>query len=1113
MNEASTPRCRAGVLGPVVVESAAGDLVELGGATSRALLVCLVLSHGPRSLRGIVDEIWQDAPPRNEKAALQTLVSRVRATASAGLIVSTPGGYLLAAAPEECDLTAAQQARDAGRADAERAGWPAVVSRTADALALWRGQPGADLGDTELADRLADLSGELFRSLTVLHARGLLGSGDGAGALAELEPLAQADPLSEEIEILRLRAIMDSGASTDALREFERFRRALREELGADPSSRLLDLQTELLESCGNETRRTLRVGIRSTPNVLLGRSDDIAALEELMAGCRLTTILGIGGLGKTRLAQELAARATEHTPGVVVVELAGVRTGWDVPLALASTLGIREYSGKRSGLSDPAVQGDVRARILRALDERPTLLVIDNCEHIIDDVARWVDDILSTTRTVRVLATSRAPLMIAAEQVYQLQPLASCGGRGDQGPAVRLFIDRARAARPSVALPAPTLSRLCDRLDGLPLAIELAAARVRAMSVEEIERRIGDRFSLLRGGDRTAPERHRTLLAVIDWSWNLLSPSEQRSLRRLSAFADGFGAGAARAVAGSHDIDADLEGLVNQSLLTASDVPRTGHVRYRMLETVREFAGHRLELSGESAEVEVRVRDWADSFSRRALPTTYGPGQLATFRAVEEEQDNLVAVLHHAVSVHDAAVVASIFSALSLHWMVRGAHSEVTSLSADVLELLRNYRPDREHRDQTVLALGLIGGTSLMSGVRPGMRALARMRALAAQHPPRDPQLAALVELMGGLPRLERVVAVAERQRSSAIPVVSAVAHLLVCQVYENSGEVEAALAEGLAAYQKARIAEDGWATGTAAQGVAQLYGEMGRPERVQEWVDRCRPHLERLNATEDLLQVDWTEAMSDVALGRRRGAEEVFNRLVVDEPADQDHDAVNFRALGFISLAEVAVADGDLAGWQRYYSQAEQVWGAGSPGPGSWWYSGAASGALVAAARNGTAPDPDAARIARRVRRRLVLADRVRPAVTVDRPMIGLAALGLAVWLLAPERRPDAALRAVAQEILALAHAVGARQNFPSLSWGTVTALVLGWHPDLDLTGACRRAGRLTMVERGGAAGRAGQVGADRPGPASLLRALIGSLTTCACRSARSEGRTPRR
>ncbi|MDN6624576.1 MAG: hypothetical protein L0K84_06000, partial [Acidipropionibacterium jensenii] len=203
----------------------------------------------------------------------------------------------------------------------------------------------------------------------------------------------------------------------------------------------------------------------------------------------------------------------------------------------------------------------------------------------------------------------------------------------------------------------------------------------------------------------------------------------------------------------------------------------------------------------------------------------------------------------------------------------------------------------------------------------------------------------------------------------------------------------------------------------------------------------------------------------------------------------------------------------DGDLAGWQRYYSQAEQVWGAGSPGPGSWWYSGAASGALVAAARNGTALDPDAARIARRVRRRLVLADRVRPAVTVDRPMIGLAALGLAVWLLAPERRPDAALRAVAQEILALAHAVGARQNFPSLSWGTVTALVLGWHPDLDLTGACRRAGRLTMVERGGAAGRAGQVGADRPGPASLLRALIGSLTTCACRSARSEGRTPRR
>lgn len=1068
MNEASTPHCRVGVLGPVVVESASGGLVEPGGATSKALVVALVLSHGPRSLRGIVDEIWQDAPPRNERAALQTLVSRVRATASDGLIISTPGGYRLGAAPEDCDLAVAQQARDAGRVDAEGGEWPALARRTGRALALWRGEPGGDLGDTELAGRLADLAAELFSDLTVLHARAMLGGGDGIGALDDLAAVAEADPLNEEIELLRLRAMVACGTRNDALREFERFRRVLREELGTDPSAELLDLQAELLQATGHESRRTLRVGIRVTPNALLGRDEDIVALERRMASHRLTTILGAGGLGKTRLAQELAARAAEHTPGVVVVELAGVRTGQDVPLALASILGIRENSGKRSALSDPAVQIDVRARILRALDERATLLVVDNCEHIIDDIARWVDDILSATRSVRVLATSRAPLMIAAEHVYQLQPLPSTDRDGDQGPAVRLFIERARAARPSVSLPGQTVARLCDRLDGLPLAIELAAARVRAMSVEEIERRIGDRFSLLRGGDRTAPERHRTLLAVIDWSWNLLSPSEQRSLRRLSLFADGFGADAARAVAGGQDIEADLEGLVNQSLLTASDVPRSGHVRYRMLETVREFAGQRLDRSGEREEVAERARQWADAFSRRALRSTCGPGQVATFQAVEEEQDNLVEVLRHAVAVEDAAVAASVFSALSLHWMVRGAHSEVASLSAEVLGLLRGSRPDGDHRDQTVLALGLIGATSLMDDLPEGMRALARMRSLVAQRPPEDPQLAAVVELLAGLPRFERVAAVARRQRSSAIPMVSAVAHLLVSQLDENNGEVETALTEGLIAYQRARTAEDVWATGTAAQGVAQLYSEMGRPEQVREWVDRCRPHLERLNAGEDLLQLDWTEAMSDVALGHQQGAEEVFRRLIVAEPANEDRDGLSFRALGFISLAEVAAADGDLARWQQLYTQAEQVWGPASVGAGSWWYYGAAGGVLVASARNNTALAPETARIARRIRRRLVLADRVRPAVAVDRPMSGLAALGLGVWLLAPERGDDPGLRAVAQEILALAHAVGARQNFPSLSWAAVTGLVLGWHPDLDLTGALRRAGELAMPVR---------------------------------------------
>ena len=263
-----------------------------------------------------------------------------------------------------------------------------------------------------------------------------------------------------------------------------------------------------------------MRIGLRSAPNALVGREYDLEAVEDLVATSRLTTILGAGGLGKTRLAQEVGNRAV-HTPAVIVVELASVRTGEDVELAFASTLGIREARAARP--ADPGAQLDLRSRILGLLSERETLLIVDNCEHIVDAAAAYVQDILDSTTAVRVLATSRAPLTIGAEHVYPLDSLKSSDGgtgtadAGEYGPAVALFVERARAARPGAVLPLDVVARLCDRLDGLPLAIELAAARTRSLSVDEIERRLGNRFTLLTGGERTAPERHRTLLAVIE--------------------------------------------------------------------------------------------------------------------------------------------------------------------------------------------------------------------------------------------------------------------------------------------------------------------------------------------------------------------------------------------------------------------------------------------------------------------------------------------------------------------------------------------------------------------------------------------------------------------
>lgn len=1078
-----TATSRVAVLGPVLVESASGGRVEPGGATAKALVVALVLARRALSVRGIADDLWQDDPPRNEKAALQTLVSRVRSVAADGLIVSTPGGYKLAAGDDDeqhqSDLAEAAQARDEARAAIERGDWLEAEAQASAGLLLWRGEPGADLGETELAGRLAAVAASLRRELTLIRATARVETGDAHGALADLAPLAEATSLDETLELLRLKAIAASGRPNDAIREFAEFRERLRDDLGTDPSADLVAFNAELLRAPGaaTEPARTLRVGIRVPPNELVGRDDDIAAVEELMASARLTTILGAGGLGKTRLAQALAARAAEGSsaaermPGVVVVELASVRTGDDVPLALASTLGIREYTGTRLTLSDPAVRVDVRTRILGALDERPTLLVMDNCEHLIDAAAEWIADILASTRGVRVLATSRALLMIAAEQVYQLEPLpATTAGSGvDPGPAVALFIERARAARPSVVLPIETIERLCEKLDGLPLAIELAAARVRSMSVEEIERRIGNRFALLRGGDRAAPERHRTLLAVIDWSWNLLRSSEQRTLRRLSMFVDGFSADAASAVCGSpDDIDEDLEGLVNQSLLSAAESRHTGRVRYRMLETVREFGDQRLQEAGEADDVAASIRSWADAVALDALEKTYGENQVATFHRVEEEQDNLVAALRDAIAVGDAPTASSVFAALGMHWTLRGAHGEVMGLAPQVLQSLRRYEPDESHRDATMVSLGMIGATSLITDARQGIRSIVRVRKLHAKGPAHDPQLNAMLSLLLVMPVLSEAMDVVKRLCASDDPAVASFGLIIGSQLMENSGRIDEAIAACEQAYEKAQITRDVWTLGMAAHNLAQLHSERGDSAEVLAWAKHARANLEQLNAGEDLRQLDWLVAANELALGRPEKARPVFEQLSGLQGDQDSFDWNDLKAIGFAGLAEVAAAEGDLAESRRLYGVSESTWG-DPPGGFAPWYYGAAAGYLVASVRTDERDDPRARLVARRIRGRMRRDDRVRSGM-IDRPITGVGAVGLAVWLLATAADdPDAGhWHATGLELLALARGTKARRDFPSLDPERALNDVRGEHPELDVDAAIRKVDALTLDER---------------------------------------------
>lgn len=1078
MTVSPAPRLRVAVLGPVLVEDARGVLVEPPGTMAKSLVVALTLARGALSVRAIVDDLWADAMPRNEKAALQTLVSRLRAGSADGLIGSVSGGYRLSVAPDESDLGHALVLRDRVRTARAEHEWARVRDAASAALGLWRSDPGTDLGETELAARLADtaseLRGELLRSRASAHVE--LAGTDAAladAALADLGPLLAAQPLDEELHLLRLRALAAAGRRNEAIREFGEFRTLLGDTLGTSPSPDLVEFNARLLRDPEPERLLTaaVHIGLRTAPNALVGRDADVTAIEGLVRTSRLTTILGAGGLGKTRLAQELAGRAAARTPGVYVVELAGVRTGDDVPLVLASTLGIREVAGARLTLSDPGVRVDVRTRILASLRERPCLLVMDNCEHLIDEVAEWIGDVLDSTTQVRVLATSRAPLMIPAESVYQLGPLASSGDDDSPGPAVTLFTERARAARPSVVLPAETVARLCDRLDGLPLAIELAAARVRSMSVEEIERRIGNRFALLRGGDRTAPERHRTLLAVIDWSWNLLGSPERRTLRRLSRFVDGFGADAAARVAAdadeTHDVADDLDALVNQSLITVAENESTGELRYRMLETVREFGDMALVDAGEDELVQGAMLDWAVDFSSRMSRSDFGREQVATFRRVGVEQENLVAALRRAIELRRGDAIVVIFGCLGYHWSVRGAHGEVFAFAEAVVTALRDYEPEDAQLDSTVASYAVLAGTLFYSTPREWARPLGRLRRLTRRRSSSDPRVAAMADLLLSIGRPAETARVLDRLQRSQDPGTASFGFLIGAQLMENTGDIAASMALSHSGFQAAVAAEDTWSQGMAAQSLAQLHSEAAQPRESLTWAERARPLLASLQASDDLRQLDWLVAINQVAVGETDAARPMLEFLAHADRDEVGFDSTDLRAIGTAGLAELAIVDGNLDEALALYRAAAGVFDRAAA-TGAPWFLAIGAGAIAVAVRSGRVNEAGTIADVRRLRVRLLVSRRVRLAL-LDHPITGTGMLGLAIWLLAADRAEATDdERRIGWELLVLSRALSVRQDFPSANWQRAADEAVAVHGTVAFDAASAAIEKLTLDER---------------------------------------------
>ncbi|MGI5269479.1 BTAD domain-containing putative transcriptional regulator [Nonomuraea sp. CA-218870] len=668
---------RFGVLGPLAVWTDGGELVTVPGLKVRALLADLLTAEGrPVSGDRLVFDLWGDEPPGNPVGALQVRISQLRKAledaepGGKSLVVSKAPGYQLSAA----DVDAARFARLLSRAEA--ADDPRTrAALLADALSLWRGPAYADFADEEFARTAAVRLEEQRLSALELRAETRLELGEHGLLVAELGDLVARHPLRERLRAAHLRALYRAGRQSEALAGYAELRERLAEELGLDPSPELVALHQAILDqdpALSGPARRPA-TNLPASLSRLIGRGEALAEVRALVREERLVTLTGTGGVGKTRLALEVAGELTEEFPdGVWLVELAPLdRRTAALPEAVMAVLDIRQ--------DDAAAPAD---RLADALRSRRTLLVLDNCEHVVEQVAELVARLLRAAPGLRVLATGREPLAVDGEVLWAVPPLDLPGGTDlavmARSDAVRLFVARAAASARGFALNAgnaQAVAQLCRRLDGIPLALELAATRVRALGVQGVVDRLDDRFRLLASGRRGAPARQRTLMAVIDWSWELLTEPERAVLRRLAVHADGCTLRAAEAISPEHDVLAVLARLVDRSLVVVVD--GAGGVRYRLLESVAEYCLDRLADAGESDTVRAAHARCYLALAEQAEPHLYGHEQRAWLRRLDAEGANLRAALDTAVGQGATDVALRLVNALAWYWFLRGRLAE----------------------------------------------------------------------------------------------------------------------------------------------------------------------------------------------------------------------------------------------------------------------------------------------------------------------------------------------------------------------------------------------------------------------------------------------------
>ena len=718
------------ILGPL--EVADGDsVISLAGAQRSLLALLLLSANEVVSADRLIDELWGEKVPESGRTALQVRVSQLRKALGGdrGRIATRAPGYLLRVDRDELDLYCFERLVS----EADGAEPAAAAAKLRDALGLWRGPALVDLSYESFAQPAIRRLEELRLAVVEKRIAADLELGRHADVIGELETLVAEHPWREHLHAQLMLALYRCGRQADALSAYQNARGVLVDQLGLEPSATLRQLEQAILRqeasidlaatipsrtpSAAVESSRPRPGEDRNAPRNLpaqassfVGREYELSELRQLLSRARVITLAGTGGVGKTRLVLQLAASMPNGSgDGAWFVDLAPLTDASLVASQLARVLGVPEEPGRSLPQS-----------LIAACRDRQLLVILDNCEHVIGEAASVADQLVRGCPRMIILATSREPLAIEGEHLYRVPPLFVPPASADPdrllaSDAVRLFADRARQQRSDFAVGphnAAAVGRLCRRLDGIPLAIELAAARLRTLPLDEIDNRLDQRFRLLTGGHRVAPPRQQTLEALIDWSYDLLSPEEQKMLERLSVFAGGFDLNSAEAVASAgleSDVDVldRLAALVDKSLLQADDVVS---VRYRLLETVRDYAAAKLLARSRTAASALRAAHcgYYLALAETAAPHLIGHGQIEWLDRLQLEFDNLRAALATSREDSNPATGLRLGRALCYFWLYREPRAEGAAALCAALD-----RPDAQRptllRGRALVAAGLL--------------------------------------------------------------------------------------------------------------------------------------------------------------------------------------------------------------------------------------------------------------------------------------------------------------------------------------------------------------------------------------------------------------------